>query len=87
MKRIGLLIGFLAVLVFLVPLTAQDAKKKDADKTDKKDDAKKNVDAKDDKKDPEKKEDKKKAPEKLVFGGQLRTKFTEAVNTVFQTQV
>jgi hypothetical protein len=63
MKRIGLLIGFLTVLVFLLPLTAQDAK--DA----KKDAAKKEVDKKDDAK-----KDEKKTTEKLVYGGKFRTK-------------
>ena len=70
MKRIGLLIGFLAVLMFLVPLDAQDVKKKDSEKTDKKE-----VDKTVDKKDPDKKEEKKK-PEKLVFGGKRQTKIT-----------
>jgi hypothetical protein len=60
MKRIGLMIAFVAVLAIILPLTAQDAKK-DADKKDKTPlktdpDAKKDVP-----KDPEKK-DEKKAP-------------------------
>jgi hypothetical protein len=67
MKRIGLLIGFLAVVVFLLPLTAQDVKKDDAT-TDKKDDAKKDAEKKDAKKEPEKKKD------KLVYGAKFTTK-------------
>jgi hypothetical protein len=75
MKRIGLMIGFLALLLVLLPsLTAQDEKKKDEAKTEKKDEAKKDEakkdepkkdDAakKDEKKDPEKKDDEKKKPE------------------------
>jgi hypothetical protein len=67
MKRIGLLIGFLALLAFVLPsLTAQD-EKKDAAKTDKKDEVKK-----DDRKDPEKKDETKKKAEtkkeKFVHG-------------------
>jgi hypothetical protein len=77
MKRIGLMIGFLAVLAFLLPLTAQDVKK-DADKTDKTD-AKKDADKKDDPKDPDKKDVKKekepeKKKEKLVYGAKFQTK-------------
>src|SRR5436309_1259720 len=69
MKRIGMLIGFLAVLAFLLPLAAQDAKKGDKKETEKKVDP----DKKDpDKKDPEKKEEKKK--EKLVYGAKFVTK-------------
>ena len=72
MKRIGLFIGFLTVLAFLVPaMIAQDAKK-DADKTDKKDE-KKDPDKKDEKKEPEKKEPEKKK-EKFVHGQKLVTK-------------
>jgi hypothetical protein len=74
MKRIGLLIGFFAILVILVPLTAQDVKKKDGDKADTKEVDKKGDKNSDDKKDPDKKKEEKKAPEKLVFGGQVRTK-------------
>ena len=80
MKRIGLLIGFLAVILILLPSSpAQDAKK-DVDKTDKKkDETKKDLDKKSDAKDPEKKEEKKepekkKAPEKLVYGAKLVTR-------------
>lgn len=79
MKRIGIFIGFLALVAFVMPgLTAQDAKKKDAEKTDKKEEAKK--DLKDEKKDPDKKDDekKKKEPEpkkeKLVYGQKFFTK-------------
>jgi len=72
MKRIGLFIGFLTVLAFLVPaMIAQDAKK-DADKTDKKDE-KKDPDKKDEKKEPEKKEPEKKK-EKFVYGQKFVTK-------------
>ncbi len=74
MKRVGLFVGFLAVLAFFMPgLVAQDAKKKDVEKTDKKD-------VTDEKKDPDKKDDgkKKKEPEpkkeKLVYGGKFFTK-------------
>ena len=70
MKRIGLLIGFLAVVVFLLPLTAQDVKK-DGEKIDKKDDAKKDAEIKDVTKDPEKKDTKKepeKKKDKVVYG-------------------
>ena len=76
MKRFGLLIGFLAVLVFLLPLTAQDVKK-DAATTDKKDKAKKDADKKDVTKDPEKKDAKKepeKKKDKLVYGAKFTTK-------------
>jgi hypothetical protein len=76
MKRIGLLIGFLAVVVFLLPLTAQDVKK-DATTTDKKDEAKKDADKKDVTKDPEKKDAKKepeKKKDKLVYGYKFSTK-------------
>ncbi len=83
MKRIGLLIGFLTVLVFLLPSSGQDVKK-DADKKDaaKKDDKKdpEKKDAKDPEKkdakdpDPEKKDEKKKPPEKLVYGTKFVTK-------------
>lgn len=80
MKRIGLFIGFLALLAFSMPgLIAQDKKKKDAEKTDKKEDAKKDVT--DEKKDPDKKEDTKKKEkepepkkEKLVYGAKFFTK-------------
>jgi hypothetical protein len=73
MKRIGLLIGFMAVLAILLPLTAQDVKKgakKDADKADKKDSAKKDGDKKDDKKE----KDEKKKVEKLIYGAKFVTK-------------
>ena len=80
MKRIGLLIGFLAVILILLPSSpAQDAKK-DVDKSDKKkDETKKDLDKKSDAKDPEKKEEKKepekkKAPEKLVYGAKFVTR-------------
>src|ERR1019366_4447513 len=64
MKRIGLFIGFLALLIVVLPsLTAQDEKKKDEAKVEKKDEAKKDEAKKDEKKDPEKK-DEKKDPEK-----------------------
>src|SRR5262249_49104605 len=72
MKRIGLLIGFLTVLVFLLPLTAQDAK--DAKKDAAKEDAKKDVEKKDDAKKDDAKKDEKKTTEKLVYGGKFRTK-------------
>src|SRR5207247_1340493 len=53
---IGLLIALFAGLILVLPsLTAQDEKKKDGDKTEKKDEAKK-----DEKKDPEKKDEEKK---------------------------
>ncbi len=62
MKRIGLLISFFAMLVIVLPsLTAQDDKKKDADKAEKKDDTKKDDAKKDDAKptdEPEKKKEK-----------------------------
>ncbi|MBM3996723.1 MAG: hypothetical protein FJ303_21595 [Planctomycetes bacterium] len=64
MKRIALLIAFVAALCLILPLTAADAKKD----VDKKDAEKKETD----KKDPEKKEEKKK--EKLVFGAKFVTK-------------
>jgi hypothetical protein len=76
MRRIGLLIGFLAVVVFLLPLTAQDVKK-DATTTDKKDDAKKDAEKKDGTKDPEKKDAKKepeKKKDKVVYGYMFPTK-------------
>jgi hypothetical protein len=70
MKRIGLMIGFLALLVLALPsLTAQN-EKKDAAKTDQKDDAKKDEAKKDEpkkeeaKKDEPKKDDAKKDDEK-----------------------
>ena len=54
MKRMGLFIGFLAVLAFMLPgLPAQDEKKKEVDKTEKKDPDKKDAD----KKDPDKKDE------------------------------
>ena len=66
MKRIGLLIGFLAVLAFVLPsLTAQD-EKKDAAKTEKKDEVKKDEKKDPDKKDPEKKDEPKKKAEPKV---------------------
>jgi hypothetical protein len=81
MKKIGLFIGFLAVLAFMLPgLPAQDEKKKEAEKTDKKDpekkDEKKDPEKKDEKKDPEKKSEKKVEPkkEKLVYGNKFYTK-------------
>ena len=76
MRRIGLLIGFLAAVVFLLPLTAQDVKK-DATTTDKKDDAKKDAEKKDGTKDPEKKDAKKepeKKKDKVVYGYMIPTK-------------
>ena len=79
MKRIGLLMAFLAALFIALPnLTAQDEKKKDADKAEKKDDAKKDDDPKkkDDepkKKEPEKKKDEAKK-EKLVYSNKFVTK-------------
>lgn len=76
MKRIGLLIGILAVVVFLLPLTAQDVKK-DTEKTDKKDQTKKDAEKKDVTKDPEKKDAKKepeKKKDKLVYGYKITTK-------------
>lgn len=72
MKRLGLLLGFLAILVFLLPgLTAQDVKKeKDDEKAEKKD--KDKGDKKDDDKKPvEKKVEEKK---KLVYGSKFVTK-------------
>jgi hypothetical protein len=79
MKRIGLLIGFLAGVLFLLPLPAQDVKKEAGKTEKKKDEAKKDLDKKDDAKDPEKKDEKKdpekkKAPEKLVYGVKLVTR-------------
>lgn len=65
MKRIGLIIGFMTILVFLLPLSGQDAKKE----VDKKD-----VKA-DDKKEPDKKDkEKKPAVEKLIYGGKFVTR-------------
>ena len=73
MKSIGVLIAFLAALVFVLPsLTAQD-EKKDADKADKKTEEKKDDKKDPDKKDPDKKEEKK-AVEKLVYGSKFVTK-------------
>ena len=72
MKQIGLFIGFLAVMAFLLPgLPAQDEKKKDVEKTEKKDPEKK-----DDKKDPEKKAEKKAEPkkEKLLPHNKFQTR-------------
>jgi hypothetical protein len=57
MKRIGLLIGFFALLFIVLPsLIAQDAKKRDPDKAEKNDEAKKDDPKKTD--DPEKGKDK-----------------------------
>ncbi len=89
MKRIGLLIALFAGLILVFsPLTAQDEKKKDGDKTEKKDDAKKDEAKKDEKKDPEKKDDEKKkgppAKEKKVtekmppYSQMFRTKILSA---------
>src|ERR1051325_627812 len=79
MKQIGLMIGFLAVLAFVLPsLPAQTAKKK-TDKTDKK-----VAETKDDTKDPDgKDEPKKKAdakPEKLVYGAFYKAVKIRSVN-------
>jgi len=83
MKLIGVFITLLAFLAFVLPsLPAQDGKK-DADKTekkdepakdDKKDPEKKDSESKDDKKDSEKKKVEKKTPEKLVYGTKFVTK-------------
>lgn len=76
MKRIGLLIAFVAALVFFMPLTsAQDGKKKDEVKKDEvKKDEKKDPDKKDEKKDPpEKKDPEKKTKEKFVYGNKFQT--------------
>ena len=93
MKRIGLMIGFLALLfVVLPPLTGQDGKKdevkKDEAKKDepKKDDVKKDEPKKDEaKKDEPKKDDDKKKPEakksekeKLTYFTKLTTKIVSA---------
>jgi hypothetical protein len=74
MKRIGLSIGFAAMLAFMLPgLPAQDEKKKDIEKTEKKEIDKKDPEAKD----PEKKK-KEKEPEpkkdKLVYGDKFASK-------------
>src|SRR5258708_2729550 len=80
MKYIGLFIGFLTVLAFILPgLPAQDEKKKDVEKTEKKEIDKKDPDTKDpDTKDPEKKKKKEKEPEpkkdKLVYSVMFSSK-------------
>ncbi len=71
MKRIGFLIGFAAILAFLLPLAAQDVKKKvDKKEADKAVDGDKN----DPEKMPEKKKDEKKKKEKLVYGAKFTSK-------------
>src|SRR6516225_1818630 len=67
MKRIGMLVGFLAIVVFLLPLTAQDVNK-DTAKTDKKDAEKTD----------EKKKETEKKKDKVVYGAKITTKI---VNT------
>ena len=76
MNRIGLLIGFLTMLVFVIPSwTApelQQEEKKDEKKDVKKDETK--DPEKKEKKDDEKKPEKKPAPEKFVYGSKFVTK-------------
>jgi len=77
MKRIGIFIGFLAVLVFLLPsLPAQD-EKKDTEKSAKKEDDKKDPEKKDD---PEKKpaKEKKEAEKMPPYSTKFRTKILSA---------
>jgi hypothetical protein len=93
MKRIGLLIAFFALLFIVLPsfTTAQDEKKKDPDKAEKKaekkDEAKKDDPKKDDPKkddpkktdDPEKKKDKDEPKkEKINYGNKFVTKILSA---------
>lgn len=81
MKRLGLLIAFFAALFIVLPnLPAQDEKKKDPDKADKKDDTKKD-DPEKKKDEPEKKKDKDKdepKKEKLVYGNKFISKIISA---------
>jgi hypothetical protein len=78
MKRLGLSVAFLALLFVVLPtLTAQDAKKKTADKAEKKDDAKEPDEKTEKKKDKKDKEEPPKK-EKLNFGYKFTSKIISA---------
>lgn len=81
MKRISLLIAFFALLFIVLPsLTAQDEKKKDPDKAEKKDEAKKDEPKKTDDAEKKKDEPKKDEPkkEKLNFSYKFVAKIISA---------